>query len=51
MEWIADNQTQLMLLVPLLLSVGGIIVKLTPTQVDDAWYQKIKAALGGFGSK
>ena len=29
-------------LAPMLLTIGGVIVKATPTKVDDIWWQKAK---------
>lgn len=42
-EFITENQA---VLIAIAMLVGGLIVKLTPTKVDDAWFQKIKALLG-----
>ena len=45
-EYFAENQEQLLALGAALMVLGGIIVKMTPTKVDDAWFKKIKGWFG-----
>jgi len=45
-EFIMVNKLQLMSIIASAMAIGGIIVKLTPTKVDDKWFQKIKTLLG-----
>jgi len=45
-EFILANKEHLMSIVLASAALGGLIVKLTPTKVDDAWFKKIKSFLG-----
>jgi hypothetical protein len=38
-SWFQANQAAM---IGLAMILGGLIVKATPTKVDDAWWQKIK---------
>lgn len=38
---------QILMIVSMSLAAGGFIVKLTPTKVDDEWWQKLTAAVRG----
>lgn len=38
-EWFQQNQAAM---VALAMIVGGLIVKATPTQKDDEWWEKLK---------
>ena len=46
MEWIGENQAALMGIVAAAATIGGIIVKLTPTKTDDKWFGVV---MGWFG--
>ena len=42
-EWVQANQA---VLIGLCMILGGLIVKATPTKVDDAWFKKLKGLFG-----
>ena len=46
MEWISENMTALTGIVTAALTVGWLIVKLTPTKTDDKWFGVIMGLLG-----
>ena len=48
MEWISENQSQVMAIVAAAGVLGGLVVKLTPTKTDDKWWA---ALMGMFGRK
>lgn len=45
-EFIMANKDQLMSIVLAAMALGGLIVKITPTKTDDAWFKKIKSFFG-----
>ena len=45
-DFIVANKDQLVSIVLAAMALGGLIVKITPTKVDDAWFKKIKSFLG-----
>jgi hypothetical protein len=45
MEWLLTNSNEVMALVGATGVIVGIVVKLTPTKVDDEWWQAIKGLL------
>ena len=45
-EYISANSVEFTALGAALLTVGGIVVKLTPTKADDIWWQKLMKAIG-----
>lgn len=50
MNWIIQNITTITAVVGGLVTVGSLIVRLTPTHDDDAWYQRwVIDPLGRFG--
>jgi len=45
-DFILANKDQLLGIVLVAAALGGLIVKLTPTKIDDGWYKKIASFLG-----
>jgi len=45
MEWIQNNWTDILQIGAYVIAIASIIVKLTPTQKDDAFLQKVIAFL------
>lgn len=46
MQVLQQNPMEVAAMGGALLTVGGIIVKLTPTKTDDAWWAALMKALG-----
>ena len=42
-EFLTEHSAEFVTIGGLLMALGGVIVKLTPTKKDDDWYQKIKS--------
>ena len=49
-DFIMENQASFVAIFGGLMVIGGVIVKLTPTKVDDAWMEKIKGLASKFTS-
>jgi len=47
-EFIMANKDQLVSIIIASMALGGLIVKLTPTKADDAWFKKISTFFGRF---
>ena len=45
-DFIMANQASFVALGAALLTAGGIVVKLTPTKADDAWWEALMRQLG-----
>lgn len=45
-DFIMANKDQLMPIVLAAIVLGGLIVKITPTKTDDAWFKKVTTFLG-----
>ena len=45
-EYLAEHSVELAALGAGLITIGGIIVKLTPTKKDDEWWKKLMKAIG-----
>jgi len=49
MNWITENFTNIMAVVGAVIVLARVIVKLTPTPVDDTWLEKIVSLLRTLG--